>query len=165
MIEEKVNVKSDQVIKDDNLIIDESNFNKYFKDASTNKPEKGDLLVRYRACADFVYGDLKKDVINLLSNSDFGAKSCIQILKKLAKTTEKEAIKLTKNICEDLYKGMTEDEVLAKPYPYLFEMFFFTKKEYIPVNDKHWECITITNLEDFLEKKGACIETNSSVKM
>jgi hypothetical protein len=163
MIEEKVLMKESNI--DNDLIIDESNFSQYFRDASKFPPQKGDVLVCYRANADFVYGDLKKDVVDSLSNSTFGAKTSIQIIKKLAKTNEKEAVLLTKKICEDLYGGMTEDEVLAKPYSYLFEMFFFTRKEHIPVDDKHWECMAITNLEEYLKKTGGCIETNSDDKM
>jgi hypothetical protein len=60
---------------------------------------------------------------------------------------------------------MKEEEVLAKPYSYLFEMMFFAKKEHIPADDEHWECITITNLDEYLKKKGPCIETNSYDKM
>jgi hypothetical protein len=163
MIEEKVLMKESNI--DNDLIIDESNFSQYFRDASKFPPQKGDVLVCYRANADFVYGDLKKDVVDSLSNSTFGARTSIQIIKKLAKTNEKEAVLLTKKICEDLYGGMTEDEVLAKPYSYLFEMFFFTRKEHIPVDDKHWECMSITNLEEYLKKTGGCIEANSDDKM
>jgi hypothetical protein len=163
MIEEKVLMKESNI--DNDLIIDESNFSQYFRDASKFPPQKGDVLVCYRANADFVYGDLKKDVVDSLSNSTFGARTSIQIIKKLAKTNEKEAVLLTKKICEDLYGGMTEDEVLAKPYSYLFEMFFFTRKENIPVDDKHWECMSITNLEEYLKKTGGCIEANSDDKM
>ena len=165
MIEEKVKVEISDVDVDKDLVIDESNFSQYFRDASKFAPQKGDSLVCYRASADFIYGDLKKDVVELLSNSAFGAKTSVQIIKKLAKTNEKEAVSLTKRICEDLYKGMTEDEVLAKPYPYLFEMFFFAKKDHIPKDDKHWECITISNLDEYLKKKGACLEANSDDKM
>jgi hypothetical protein len=163
MIEEKVLIEESNI--DNDLTIDESNFSQYFRDASKFPPRKGDILVCYRAKADFVYGDLKKDVVDLLSNSTFGAKTSIQIIKKLAKTNEKEAVLLTKTICEDLYSGMTEDEVLAKSYSYLFEMFFFAKKEHVPIDDKHWECMTITNLDEYLEKRGACFESSSNVKM
>jgi hypothetical protein len=163
MIEEKVLIEESNV--DNDLIIDEGNFSQYFRDASKFPPQKGDVLVCYRANADFVYGDLKKDVVDSLSNSTFGANTSIQIIRKLAKTNEKEAVLLTKRICEDLYGGMTEDEVLAKPYSYLFEMFFFAKKENIPIDDKHWECMAINNLEEYLKKTGGCIETNSDDKM
>lgn len=147
------------------LIIDENNFSEYFRDAFKFPPKEGDILVRYRAKADFINGEDKKDVVYQLSNSSFGARSAIQIIKKLGKTNEKEAVSVAKRICEDLYGGMKEEEVLAKPYSYLFEMMFFAKKEHIPADDEHWECITITNLDEYLKKKGPCIETNSYDKM
>lgn len=144
-----------EVAVSDELIIDETNFSEYFRDPSKFSPRHGDILVRYRAKADFISGDDKKDVIYQLCNSSFGAKSAIQIIKKLGKTNEKEALSVAKRICEDLYGGMKDEEVLAKPYSYVLEMFFFANKDHIPKDDKHWDCITINNLEDFLKQKGS----------
>ena len=135
------------------LIIDENNFDQYFRDISKNVPEKGDVLAKYTAIAEFVYGDLKQDIVRLLQISDFGAKTSLQIMKKLGKTNEVEALKLVKSICADLYGGMKEDEVLAKSYKYILEMCFFTKKEYVPEDDLHWEILTINNLDNFLDIK------------
>ena len=150
---------------EEDLVIDETNFNEYFRDASKCLPKQGDILVRYRAIADFIDGDFKKDVVFQLCNSSFGARASIQLIRKLGKTNEKEALLLAKKICEDLFGGMTEQEVLAKAYPYMLEMFFFANKDHIPKDDKHWECITITNLEEFIKKKGACLESSSDDKM
>ena len=36
------------------LIIDENNFDQYFRDISKNVPEKGDVLAKYTAIAEFV---------------------------------------------------------------------------------------------------------------
>lgn len=152
-------------VENNELIIDETNFSEYFRDASKFPPRKGDILVRYRAKADFINGDDKKDVIFQLSNSSFGAKSAVQIIKKLGKTNEKEALSVAKKICEDLYGGMKEEEVLAKPYSYVLEMFFFANKDHVPKDDKHWECMAINNLDEFLKQKGSCLETSSSDKM
>lgn len=135
------------------LVIDENNFETYFRDTSKNVPEQGDVMAKYTAVAEFVYGDLKQDIVRLLKTSDFGAKTSLQLMKKLGKASEKEALKLVKNICADLYGGMTDQEVLAKPYNYILEMCFFTKKEYVPEDDLHWEVLTINNLDNFLDVK------------
>jgi hypothetical protein len=153
------------IVESAELVIDEKNFSEYFRDASKFPPRKNDVLVRYRAIANFINGDDKKDVVFQLSSSSFGAKSAIQIVKKLGKTNEKEALSVVKRICEDLYGGMKEEEVLAKPYSYVLEMFFFADKEHVPKDDKHWDCLTINNLDEYLKKKGSCLETYSSDKM
>lgn len=135
------------------LIIDDKNFDTYFRDINKCQPEKGDVLAKYSATAELVYGDLKQDIVKLLKTSDFGAKTSLQIMKKLGKTNEKEALRIVKAICRDLFSGMTDDEVLSKPYKYVLEMSFFTKKEYVPKDDLHWEILTINNLDDYLDIK------------
>lgn len=134
------------------LVIDDSNFKQYFRDVNSH-PEKGDVLAKYTAIAELVYGDLKQDIVKLLKTSDFGAKTSVQIMKKLGKTNEKEALRVVKELCKDLLGGMTDDEVLAKSYKYTFEMSFFTKKEYVPLDDLHWEVIKINNLDEYLDIK------------
>ena len=42
---------------------------------------------------------------------------------------------------------------------------FFANKDHVPKDDKHWECMAINNLDEFLKQKGACLETSSSDKM
>ena len=135
------------------LMIDDTNFEKYFRDANTCKPEQGDILAKYSAMAELVYGDLKQDIVKLLKISDFGAKTSIQIMKKLGKANEKEALRVVKAMCCDLFAEMTDDEVLAKPYKYVLEMCFFTKREHVPPDDLHWEVLAINNLEDYLSLK------------
>ena len=74
-------------------------------------------------------------------------------MKKLGKTNEREALRVVKAICVDLYGGMTDEEVLAKPYKYTFEMGFYAKKEHVPLDDLHWEVIKISNLDEYLDIK------------
>ena len=52
------------------LVIDESNFTEYFKDCRIHRPERGDVMAKYTAIAEFVDGAMKKDVIHLLLNHD-----------------------------------------------------------------------------------------------
>lgn len=135
------------------LVIDENNFETYFRDTSKNIPEQGDVMAKFTSMAELVYGDLKQDIVRLLKTSDFGAKTSLQLMRKLGKASEKESLKLVRHMCADLYGGMTEQEVLTKSYSYILEMCFFTKKEYVPQNDLHWEVLTINNLDNFLDVK------------
>lgn len=134
------------------LVIDESNFDKYFRDVKTSSPQKGDVMAVYRASAELTAGQLKEQIVNSLCSEDIGARKAVQLAVKLARTSRKEAIKLVKQICSDLYGGMPKGDVIAKSYRYIFEMFFYTKKDYVPTDDKHWEVITFNNIDDFIEK-------------
>lgn len=133
----------------DELIIDENNFSNYFKEIKGIKPEKGDILARYRASAQLIEGQMKKDLINLLMHND--SHSALKVMKKLGNSVEIDAIRVLKEMSKDLLDGMTAEEVEKKEYSYIFEAFYYTKPEYFPENDPHWTSISIKN--DFLEKK------------
>ncbi len=136
----------------EDFVIDETNFGQYFRELNKDIPQKGDVLSVYRAMAELLSGDIKKDIVNLLKTEmEVGAKQAIQIAVKLCKTNEKEAIKLVKEICTDLHDGKSEDYIMDKPYQYMVEIFYFTKPEYVP-NDKHWSFISIKNIDEFIEK-------------
>lgn len=134
------------------LVIDESNFDQYFRDVKNSRPQKGDVMAVYRAVAELTAGHLKEQIVNALCGEDIGAKKAVQLAVKLGRTNRKEAVKLIKNICADLFAGMQKDAVIAKSYKYVFEMFFYTKAEYVPENDQHWEVITLSNVEEFVAK-------------
>jgi len=127
----------------DEIVIDENNFNQYFKDTRTNKPEHGDILVFYRSMAELVEGDMKGQMINALFHEKIGAQKAIQILMKIGGASHKEAIKVVKSMNEDLIAGKTMEEVYKNPYPFLLELSFYTKKEYVPKDDPHWEVIQL----------------------
>jgi hypothetical protein len=143
------------------LLIDDSNFNKYFRDCRTNRPERGDVMAKYTAVAEFVAGHMKKDLIDLLQNKE-KALAATQVMRKLGCATEKDSIRVCREICEDLDNGMTEAEVEAKPYKYTMEMFFYTKKEYLP-EDPHWSLINIANLDSFLDKQNRRVTIETKV--
>lgn len=134
------------------LVIDESNFEQYFRNTKKTKPQKGDVMAIYRATAELTSGSLKEQVVEALCSEEIGAKKAIQLIIKLGQTNRREATKLIKQICSDLYGGMQKNYVIAKSYKYIFEMFFYTKKEHIPKDDSHWEVIVIKNLDDHLDK-------------
>ena len=105
------------------LVIDETNFDQYFRDIKTSKPQKGDVMAVYRATAELVTGPLKEQIVDALSTEDIGAKKSVQLAVKLARTNRKEAVRLVKEICRDLFGGMNKDNVISKSYKYVFEMF------------------------------------------
>lgn len=143
-------------------IIDESNFSEYFRDCRISKPEKGDVIARYSANAEFISGQMKKDIIDLLKNKD-KAVAAIQVMKKLGHATEADSLRVCKEICKDLASGMSAEEVENKPYKYNMELFYYTKKEYIPIDDPHWTPIGIANLDEFLDKAGNKLKIKSSL--
>lgn len=133
------------------LIIDESNFQQYFKEVGTSKPLKGECMVAYRAMAELHAGDIKEDIVNLLCGEEIGAKQAIEHAVKRCKTNYKEAIKLVTEICSDLNAGMSKNLVISKTYEYILEIFYYTKAAYVPKNDKHWEIISIKNIEEYIQ--------------
>lgn len=137
-------------MSEDNVVIDESNFNQYFREIKNTTPEKDEILVAYRATASLIAGDLKREIISLLIENDEGANIAVNKMQKFAHASEREAIKVVKNICEDIYLGMREEQVLMKDYLFILERFFYTKKQYVPVNDPHWEVIKILHAADDL---------------
>jgi hypothetical protein len=136
------------------LVIDENNFNHYFRDCRITRPEKGDIMAKFTAVAEFIDGRMKKDIIDLLSNKEGKVNAAIQVMRKLGCATEKDAIRICKEICKDLSSGMKPEEVEAKVYKYQMETFYYTKKDYVPLNDPHWSLIGIANLDEFLDKSG-----------
>ena len=145
------------------LIIDESNFHEYFKDCRRQKPSRGDVMARFIAMAEFIDGQMKKDIIGLLSNRDDKVNAALQVMRKLGGATEKDAIRVCKEICFDLANGMSVLEVESKVYKYQMEVFYYTKREYVPVDDPHWSVIKIANLDEFLDKSGNTLRMESKL--
>lgn len=134
------------------LVIDDSNFHEYFKDVLTNRPEKGDVMACYKAVAELRDGDLKEQIVEALFLENIGPKKAVTLMTKLGKAPRKEAIALIKKIFMDLYNGMSKPMAIAKTYEYLFEIFYYTKEEYVPKNDMHWEIVKISNLDQYFTK-------------
>jgi hypothetical protein len=133
----------------DEIVIDENNFSQYFRDARTSKPESGDILVFYKSGAELMNGELKEQMIYALYHEKIGAQKAIQLFMKLGGATHHESIKVVKAMNDDLMSGMTNEEVLNKSYEFILQLSFYTKKEYVPKNDPHWEVIQLKN---FVEK-------------
>lgn len=128
------------------LEITPENFNEYFFDIRLHKPQKGQIIAQYRACAELLKGDLKRDLIKLLSFHENGGVKAHQVMMKLGGAVEKEAYKVVREIAEDLLAGMSVDDVLEKPHDFILEHFFYTKKEYVPKDDPHWSVINLVDL-------------------
>lgn len=138
----------------DELVINESNFSQYFRDCRISKPEKNDVLAKYSAIAEFVKGRLKSDIIDLLSNYSNKAEAAVQVMRKLGCAADKDAIRVCKEIAKDLHEGMSVQDVENKIYKYVFQMFYYTKKDYVPKDDPHWVLIGIENLDSFIDANG-----------
>ena len=132
------------------LVINETNFKEYFRDCRNARPERGDVMARWMAKAEFVDGRMKQDVIELLACKD-KAIAATKVMQKIGFSTLHDAVRVCKEICKDLDSGMTIEEVEAKAYPYNMEMFYYTKKEYVPKNDPHWSVIGLENLDEFMD--------------
>lgn len=145
------------------LVINEENFHQYFKDCRNNRPNKGEIIAKFTAIASFMDGRMKKDIIDLLYNKEDKVNAAIQVMRKLGCATEKDSIKICKEICKDLFSGMSPSEVESKVYKYQMEIFYYTKKEYVPIDDPHWSVISIANLDEFLDKAGSKLRMESKL--
>jgi len=135
------------------LIIDDSNFDEHFFDARKSGPKQGQVLAKFRARAELIEGHMKEQLVYLLKNMPNGGESCVKVMQKLGCATYSDSMRVPIEMAEDLLKGLSDDEVLHKPYEYDYEQFFYTRRENIPQNDPHWSVIEILNLDDHLERK------------
>jgi hypothetical protein len=119
-------------------------------------------MARYSAIAEFIDGRMKQDIIDLLMNNE-KAYAATQVMKKLGCATEFDSIRICKEVAEDLSSGMTPEEVEKKVYEYNLESFYYTKKEYVPVDDPHWTIISIANLDTFLDKENRIVSFKTKI--
>lgn len=135
----------------DDVEINETNFTDYFFDIKNHKPQRGQIMARYSSMAELIKGEEKKYLIKLLTEKD-KAVSASQFMKKALLATEKESVRIPIQIANDLLSGMDEKKVLNKVYKFQMEAFFYTWPECVPSNDIHWECVSLRNLDKFLEQ-------------
>ena len=144
---------------DDGIIIDDSNFEEYFKDASKHRPEKGECLAIFRSMAELVNGDIKQEVILAVTTNEYGGQSAVQTLIKKCNMSYKEALRVCKEICQDCTK-LSDQEVLDKPYKFLFEKQYYANKDYVPKDNPHWQIVGLKNISI----KDIDIRTESSLQ-
>jgi hypothetical protein len=145
----------------DEVVIDENNFDQYFFDVRMHKPKSGQVMARYAAVAEFVDGMMKKNIIDLLKKDK--AIAATQVLRKLGCATEKDSVRLCKEICEDMLAGLTDDQIEQKSYRYTIEVFYYTEQKNIPLDDPHWSVISIRNLDDFLDADNNVLNIKATI--
>lgn len=119
--------------------ITNENFDQYFFDARRHRPKEGQVLAKFRAVAEFVEGQPKKDIIYLLKLDK--AKEAAQVMQRLHGCKPPYCYTVLIEMAEDLLE-MSEEEVEKKPYEMMVEFLFWTQKECVP-NDPHWETINV----------------------
>lgn len=124
------------------------NFNERFFDARKHRPQKGQVLAKFQAYAEFVEGEQKRDVIRLLFMDK--AKEAAQVMSRIHGAKTPWCYSVPREMAEDLLV-MSEEEVENKPYEMVVEFLYWTNKEYVP-DDPHWE--TLDNTLDFDEESG-----------
>jgi hypothetical protein len=130
---------------EENLVIDSENFEQYFFDARKHRPEKGQIMAKYIAVAEFVEGQGKRDIMYLLKQDK--AYQATQVMKKIHGAVDPDCYRVCREIAEDFMNGKTNEEVEKKSYKFITEYFFYTKREYVPKNDPHWETIQVVDYD------------------
>lgn len=124
--------------------ITQQNFEDYFFDVRKHRPKPGQIMAKYTAYAEFVAGREKEDVLYLLKRDK--AKEACLVMQKIHGAREPDSYRVCREMVEDLINGMSDKEVLEKPYGFVMEFFFYTQKECVPEGDPHWECIKLVQL-------------------
>jgi hypothetical protein len=126
--------------KVEEIVIDDKNFHQFFFDVRKHGPKNGQVMAKFSAFALFGEGNEKRDIINLLKGGRVF--QAAMIMNKIYCARTPDCYRVCREICEDMISGMTEDEVANKEYEFVIESMFYTKKEYIPKNNPHWELLT-----------------------
>ena len=127
---------------------DEQYFNENFLDVRRNNPKPGQIMARFSATADLVDGEMKRDVIRLLTTVDGGGNSAPNLMRRIGCSTEKDSYRVCREIAEDLSNGLSEEEVAEKFYRFSLEVFYYCKRECVPMDDPHWSVIQLLYRED-----------------
>jgi hypothetical protein len=124
----------------------DDNFSQYFFDCRQHKPQRGQIMACYSAAADLVGGPEKINLVELLLNTQ-KVEAAVQVMRKLFHAHPKDAIRVCRRIVQDAAAGMTVDEIVAKPYKYTLQAFFYTLPEYVPKNDPHWSSVSLLHVD------------------
>lgn len=127
------------------VVINHSNFKDYFFDVRQNRPKKGQVLAKFTAVAVLGDGPEKRDLIKILRKDK--AKAAAMVMQKIHCAREPDCYRVCRLMCEDMIAGMTDDEVAAREYEFVLEALYYTKKEYVPKNDPHWETIDVVQYD------------------
>jgi hypothetical protein len=142
--------------KEPELVIDHTNFSEYFFDVRKYGPKPDQIMAKFSAVALFGDGPEKRDMIKVLRTDK--AVQAAMVMRKIHCAREPDCYRVCREICEDLQKGMTDDEVAKKDYEFVLEAFFYTKREYVPKNDPKWETIDMLKYDPETKSFKAVIE-------
>lgn len=131
--------------------ITDENFHEYFFDVRLHEPKKDQIMVCYSAMADFGAGAEKRQMIELLTKKD-KAIAASNVMRKLLFASEKDSVRVPKEMLEDLINGMSFKEVEKKKYRYKLEIFYYTNPEYVPI-DPHWTSISLIDVSKYFQDK------------
>ena len=146
----------------DQVEITESNFGEYFHDVRKHQPQRGQVIARYAAAAEFIDGGLKRDIVDILCLHE-QPETVVKLMRKVGCATDRDSRVVPLAIARDLLSGESPESVSQKPYRFVCEAFFYTQKEHIPLDDPHWTCVSIANLDEFLDSKDQRIKMSSRV--
>ena len=132
-------------MSDKEMIIDKSNFNDYFYPVKKYKPQKGQVLARFSAMAELIGGFPKDQIVSMLKTNPKGGNLAPQLLRNICNATEKESIRVAKEIATDLANGLSYKEVIDKPYKFFLEVFYWTNEECVPKDSPNWMTIKMLN--------------------
>lgn len=130
----------------------EENFKKYFFDVRMHKPKKGQVIACFTSMADLTNGPDKKHLLDLLRTHNHPEVATTMMTRNFY-ATEIYSYQVPIAIINDLLSGLSVDEVLAKPYRYQIELFYYTEPENIPTNDSHWSMISIFNVNEMMKSE------------
>jgi hypothetical protein len=125
--------------------IDKHNFSQYFFNIRDHKPQKGQVLARFRAVCELVsedQNDEKRFLIKLLQRPN-SVQSAISMMTKVFYADHESAYRVPTEIAQDLIAGMSEDEVAEKSHEYMGEFYYYVLPQYVPQDDPQWTIINI----------------------
>lgn len=125
--------------------ITEENFEEYFFDVRKHRPKPGQIMAKFTAIAEFTGPQAKRDIMKLVTMDKAHAAS--QVMCKIHGAKPPDCYRVCREIAEDMLAGMDEEAVIAKPYEFVVEYFFYTQREYVPKNDPHWETIRLIEFD------------------
>lgn len=125
----------------EDVVITSENFNEYFFDVRHHGPKAGQVLAKFTAVAVFGDGKEKWDIIRLLQIDK--AYQAAQVMNKIHLAKLPDCYRVCREMCEDLLSGMSDEDVARKEYEYVLEAIYYTKREYVPKDDPHWETIQL----------------------
>ena len=102
-------------------------------------------MAKFTAIAIFGDGPQKRDIINLLKMDK--AHQASQIMQRIHSARAPDCYRVLREMCEDLMAGMSDEQVEKKEYEFVLEAIFYTKKEYVPKRDPHWETLTVLQFD------------------